>query len=97
MGLNRVKDATGEIVSLERVQKFYEFLRDDLKLSPRKAFLVIYELQEEMNLIPDCFEKCKKCHCIFDTECGGCYHDETGAFLCDECGSNCRICTGDDE
>jgi len=28
---------------------------------------VIYYLKEVLGILPDCYEKCRECHCIFDS------------------------------
>ena len=71
--LSRIK---GEI-TLEGVQEFYEFLQGKLpdcismkpspKLTPRRAFDVIWFLQERFGLIPDYYERCVRCGVIYDS------------------------------
>lgn len=95
MGRNRVRDGAGNLVTLERVNELYGFLRGgDVegirnlgrsrpRLSSRAAFAVIYVLQEHMELIPDIFERCTRCGDLFDTECEGDTTDDRS--LCDSC------------
>jgi hypothetical protein len=65
-------------ITIEEVEKFYSFLQGELpeelyikryhKLSERQAFQIIYYLQETMHIIPDNFERCITCGCIFDSD-----------------------------
>lgn len=68
-----------EDISIEQVQEFYEWLQgkscpehlhfeDKLNLSEEQAFSVIYYLQEHLGILPDKYERCKKCGCIYDTD-----------------------------
>jgi hypothetical protein len=88
-------------VPFEPTEKFYNYLRNDLKLSNRKAFQIIYYLQEffdwededgnkHYGILPDTFEKCRKCGDLFDTDNSGCL-----AMLCDDCRDKC--CPEDDD
>lgn len=67
---------------LEQVKTFFDYLTTrDLpqhwhrrrlrKLPAEQAFEVIYYLQEKLHILPDTFEMCKTCHCLFDTEAEG--------------------------
>jgi hypothetical protein len=51
------------------------------KLSQEQAFAIIYYLQEALYILPDHYEKCKKCGDLFDSENDGCL----GGY-CDGCG-----------
>lgn len=65
-------------IELEAVQKFYKWLqggdspdRISFKVNPKltaeEAFSVIYYLQEELEILPDHYEQCKECNCLFDS------------------------------
>lgn len=66
-------------MKIEQVNELYEFLqaknkeigtltfKSVPKLSSRKAFSVIYFLQEHMHLIPDTFERCATCGDLYDS------------------------------
>lgn len=71
-----------ESIEEEAVQMFFEFLQGTNcpeKLTPKnqphltaeEAFSVIYYLQEVMEILPDKYEMCRKCGCIYDTYAGG--------------------------
>lgn len=60
------------------------FLEQDMKLSPEKAFEVIYYLQEKMDIIPSNFELCQSCGCIYDSDYEGTWDEEKGG-LCGFC------------
>lgn len=94
MGVNRVTDGAGALITIERVEEFYEFLqgaeigsitnlKDRPHLSAEAASAVIYVLQEHMNLIPDHFENCDRCSALFDSEREGDITDDK--MLCDSC------------
>lgn len=80
--------------SLQSVRELFEVLQGrrletiiikDLKLTPEQAFSVIYFLQEHMGLIPDHYEKCDECGCLFDTESEGGYFEGVEKFKCGQC------------
>jgi len=71
------RDENAEI--FPKVVEFYEFLqgisvperftlKHKPKLSAKKAFTIIYTLQEHLHILPDCFEKCEGCDMLFDSE-----------------------------
>ena len=41
------------------------------KLGERMAFRIIYFLQEITEVLPDKWEMCKTCKCLYDSECEG--------------------------
>ncbi len=63
-------------ITLEQVDEFYRFLQGELpkeiemktrpKLSERKAFHVIWYLQEHLRIFPDKFERCCRCGVLYD-------------------------------
>lgn len=79
-------------ISLEDVDKFYRYLQGEVppelsiknpvKLSPQKAFKVIYYLQEIMYLLPDRYERCITCNELFDADNEG---SSKGGMHCDYC------------
>ncbi len=90
MGYSNVKDGSGKEITIEDIEKLYYFLQGELpkditmtnrpKLSERKAFKIIWFLQEEMNLLPDKFERCCRCGRIYDSWKEG--HHKNGSFYC---------------
>lgn len=65
-------------MEIEPVRKFYEWLQGgknpesiDFKTKPKltaeEAFSVIYYLQEELGILPDCYEQCRECKCLYDS------------------------------
>jgi len=82
-----MSDTNRELFPL--VEEFYEFLqkksipegfvmgRNLPRLTPKQAFKVIYILQEFLHILPDCFEQCQECLCLFDS-------DREGFYLSDE-------------
>lgn len=68
-------------ITLEQTEEFYKFLQGVLpdsinmnprpKLSQRRAFDVIWYLQEHLRLIPSNFERCCSCGDLYDTDDGG--------------------------
>lgn len=83
--------------AFEWINEFYEFLQGEIpesihfrrghkpKLSPKKAYAVIYYLQEHFPLLPDNIEICSNCGCLFDTESEGLYWETKGKHYCDGC------------
>lgn len=69
-------------IEIEKINEFYEWLQgkscpeklhfeEKLHLTEEQAFSIIYFLQEYLEVLPDKYERCRKCGCIFDTECEG--------------------------
>ena len=93
MGYDNKNDCNGKEITLERVVEFYEFLQGKLpdgmgmpakpKLTQRKAFKIIWYLQEHANLIPDNFERCCRCGDIYDINLEGNYKGDQ--CYCDSC------------
>ncbi len=66
-------------VTEEQMEELFEFLQKKAmpkgfhiehrpKLTYKQAFAVIYYLQERLRVLPDCFELCKGCGRIYDSE-----------------------------
>lgn len=82
---------------LQWIQEFYEFLQGRLpeslsfprghspKLSKKKAYAIIYYLQEHMPLIPDQYEQCSICGDIYDSSTEGIYWESKCKFYCGAC------------
>lgn len=75
-------------MEIKTVQKFYEWLQGgenpesiDFKTKPKltaeEAFSVIYYLQEELCILPDCYEQCRECKCLYDSY-------EEGVSICED-------------
>jgi len=84
--------------TLEQVKSLYEYLKGESipdgfhlsksgrpKLTAKKAYQVIYVLQEHLRIIPDTFEQCWNCKEIFDTNESGLYWESKSRHYCDEC------------
>jgi hypothetical protein len=90
---------TGTKPTLEQVDALYQFLTGRIpvgsgiemgrggqpKLTPRKAFAVIWFLQEHLHILPDCYEACTCCGNLFDSDCAGHLCEQTGKSYCDNC------------
>lgn len=76
-----------ELSDVEWISLFNDFLMGDLKLSCRKAFRIIYFLQEHLPVFPDHIEKCDTCGSIYDSWSQGHHSDMNGKFYCSE---NCE-------
>lgn len=82
-----------EGLTLEHVNALYEFLQGKTiegvyikpapKLSSRRAFDVIYFLQEYLGIIPDHFDRCCCCGEMYDSESEGTYYRYR--HYCDGC------------
>ena len=82
-------------VPFEPTEKFFEYLQNELKLSSRKAFKIIYYLQESFEwddedgthhygLLPDRYEQCqaKVCGALYDTWSEGCIAMRCESHMC---------------
>lgn len=82
---------------IEWIEEFYDFLQGEIpqgihlrrghkpKMSQKKAFSIIYYLQEHFPLLPDTFERCDNCGGLFDVNSGGLYWESKGKHFCDAC------------
>lgn len=73
------------ISDLELIDKIYNHLKNDLGLKPKKAFSVIYFLQEHVSILPDTIEKCWYCKELFDSSEEGIYWESKGRHYCGCC------------
>ena len=65
-----------EKITIEQANEFFDYLRGEIpegfvgvkspKLSPRRAFDVIYILQEHLRVLPDHYSLCCKCNQLYD-------------------------------
>lgn len=71
-----------ESISLEQADAFYEWLQGKScppgiefqtkpQLTEEEAFSVIYYLQEKLGVLPDKFERCRECGCLYDSDSEG--------------------------
>lgn len=86
-----------EMQDIEWVNEFYDFLKGNIpdniqlgrghnpKLSPNKAFAIIWYLQEHFPLLPDTIEQCSFCKDLYDKNSSGYHSDLTHKFYCDSC------------
>lgn len=87
------KITPAEGLTLEHVKALYEFLQGKPvkgvyikpapKLSSRRAFDVIYFLQEYLGIIPDIFDRCCSCGDMYNSEAEGTYY--RNSHYCDGC------------
>lgn len=85
-----------EEITIEQTDEFYQFLQGTCpdgihvkyppRLTERKAFAVIWYLQERLRIIPDHYERCCSCGDLYNTS------EEGGSFrnrnYCDPCYDN---------
>lgn len=79
-----------EEITQEKIEKLYKFLQGEMppdihmkrhpKLSSRMAFSIIWFIQEELEILPDRYERCKTCGRIFDS-----YSEGDTKLHCDSC------------
>ncbi len=69
---------------IEWVNSFYKHLINDLKLNSKKAFRVIYYLQEHLPVFPDHIEQCSVCGELYDSYSAGHHSELTSKFYCSE-------------
>lgn len=105
-------------INIESVRQFYDWLQGgdnplgisfkrNPKMTADEAFSVIYYLQEELRVIPDNYEQCRECKCLFDSHEEGTniYEDSTiindegnevnGNFPEEKYGLYCNYCRPD--
>jgi hypothetical protein len=82
---------------LEWLQEFYEFLQGKQpetirlgkgyapKLKQKKAFAIIWYLQEHFPVFPDQIERCDVCGELFDSHSEGIYWESKGKNFCGGC------------
>ena len=83
---------------LEKVREFYRFLTGEEmpekisigrgrapKMSEKKAFSIIWYLQEHLSIFPDTIEICSVCGELFDTNSEGIYWETKGKHYCGGC------------
>jgi hypothetical protein len=82
---------------LEWIEEFYNFLQGELpeqlsfkrghqpKMTAKKAFAIIYYLQEHFPLLPDHIEMCSNCNSLFDTHSEGIYWETKAKHFCGSC------------
>jgi hypothetical protein len=82
---------------LEWIDEFYRFLQGDCpktiklgrghqpKLSRKKAFAIIWYLQEHFPVFPDNVEQCSLCGELFDSDSDGDYSALEGKYYCGGC------------
>lgn len=82
---------------LEWVNEFYEFLQGNVpekitlarghkpKLSKKKAFAIIWYLQEHFSILPDQIEQCDVCGDLYDSWSSGHYSEKQGKHYCGSC------------
>lgn len=95
---NNHNDKRG-LTDLDWIGEFYQFLQGNppkevtlakhgkIKLTPKKAFSVIWFLQEHLRVLPDTIEQCDNCEGLFDSEESGFYNEKTGEHFCNGCES----------
>lgn len=79
------------------IDEFYRFLQGEnpegvevtghrqIKLSQKKAYTVIWYLQEHLRILPDHIERCDNCGELYDSHSGGIYWESKGKFFCGGC------------
>lgn len=87
----------GNMSDLELVEELYDFLTGECpdcihlarghqpKLSQKKAFAIIWYLQEHLRVLPDNIERCDNCGNLYDSHCGGLYWETKCKHYCDGC------------
>lgn len=82
---------------LEWIDEFYEFLQGELpsgmtlsrghkpKMSDKKAFRIIWYLQEHLPVFPDNIERCSSCGFLYDCDSEGLYWETKQKHFCGAC------------
>ena len=86
-----------EISDLAWIEEFFNFLKGEEiekisfcrghkpKLNDKKAFAIIYYVQEHFPVFPDHIELCWNCGGLFDISCSGLYWESKSRHYCDVC------------
>lgn len=69
---------------IELIYGLYNYLQEELKLPKKRAFSVIWYLQEQLPLLPDHIEQCSVCGELYDSYAQGHHSELTGKFYCSE-------------
>lgn len=90
--------STEKEIGIEQVQEIYDMLTGRAlpegislgrgnapKLTEKKAFAVIWFLQEHLRILPDHIERCDECGDLFDTHRQGDYDEKSGKHWCGNC------------
>ena len=83
---------------LKKVREFYRFLTGEEipkcmsftrghapKMSEKKAFSIIWYLQEHLSILPDTIERCDVCGELYDSNSEGIYWETKGKHYCNCC------------
>lgn len=82
---------------LDKINELYKFLQGEIpegihlvrghvpNFSEKKAFAVIWFLQEHLSIFPDRIERCDSCGDLFDTHCEGIHWESKGKNYCGGC------------
>jgi hypothetical protein len=83
---------------LEKINEFYRFLTGEEvpegifilrghapKMSEKKAFSIIWYLQEHFSIFPDHIERCDTCGNLYNSDSEGIYWESKGKFFCGGC------------
>ena len=69
----------------ELMQQFYDFLTwKRMGIGKKKAFSIIYYLQEHIPVFPDHIEQCSSCGILYDSYSQGHHSELTEKFYCSE-------------
>ena len=87
-----------EDTDLEKINEFYRFLTGEEmpqgismsrghapKMSEKKAFSIIWYLQEHLSIFPNCIERCDSCGELYDSNSEGLYWETKGKNYCGVC------------
>lgn len=82
---------------IEWIEEFYYFLQGEMpegmhlgkgykpKMTSKKAFAIIWYLQEHFSILPDHIEKCDSCDCLYDGWSEGLYWETKVKHYCGAC------------
>jgi hypothetical protein len=84
-------------ITLEQINDLYLMLQGEgglpegcslghkFRMSDKKAFTVIWYMQEILRIIPDTYERCDDCGDLFDSNSSGYYSEKRGKHFCSSC------------
>lgn len=94
---NHHSEGKKDWTDLEWINEFYKFLQGECPeninlvrghqpiLSQKKAFAIIWYLQEHLSVFPDHIEQCSNCGQLYDTYSEGIYWQSKGKHFCYAC------------
>jgi len=94
---NHLSSNKKDWTDLQWLNEFYKFLQGELpegmrlqkghkpNMSEKKAFTIVWYLQEHIRILPDNIERCDICGDLYDSNSEGIHWETKGKFYCGCC------------